>query len=59
MQGFVMVAAQRHGEFVTDFASEGSGLRKLDVMRIAGRSLTDKARMRCDEAEMLLVPRSP
>ena len=36
MQVAMMFAAQRHGEFVADLASERSGLGKFQMMRIAG-----------------------
>ena len=35
MQVAMMFTAQRHGEFVADLASERSGLRKFEVMRVA------------------------
>jgi len=49
MQGFVMVTAQRHGEFVADFASQGPRLGEADVMGIAGRSLADQALLGSDK----------
>jgi hypothetical protein len=55
MQLLMMIPAQRHGKFVTDFASKGSWLRKSQVMRIAGRALADETGLRRDEGEMGLV----
>ena len=52
----MMLTAQGHGEFVTDLASEGSWLRKFQVMGIAGRALADETWLRRDEGEMGLVP---
>jgi hypothetical protein len=52
MQLMMVVAAERHGEFVANLASEGSGLREFQMMGIAGRALTDQARLRCDKSQM-------
>ena len=45
MQRMMVFAAERHGKFVADLASEGSGLRKLQVVGIAGRALADQAEL--------------
>src|SRR6266478_2740794 len=37
VQVVMVLAAQRHGEFVADLASEGPRLRELQVVGIAGR----------------------
>jgi len=58
MQGFVMVAAQRHGEFVADFASQSSRLGEADVMGIAGCSPADQAPLGSDKGQMILVAAS-
>src|SRR4030081_2378846 len=51
----MMFAAQWNGEFIADLSSEGSWLRKFEMMRIARRALADQARLRRDECEMDLV----
>src|SRR5260370_21554253 len=48
----MMVAAERHGEFVANLATEGSGLREFQMMGIARRALTDQAGLRGDECEV-------
>ena len=48
----MMLTAQGHGELVTDLASEGSWLRKFQVMGIAGRALADETWLRRDEGEI-------
>src|SRR3982074_3368073 len=53
----MMVAAERHGEFVADLATEGSGLREFQMMGIARRALTDQAGLRGDECEVGAVVR--
>jgi len=55
MQVPMMFPAQWNGEFVADLASEGSGLRKLQMVRIAWCSLTDQAGLRRNEGKMRLV----
>ena len=55
MQVAMMITAQWHREFVADLASQCSGLRKLQMMRIARRALADQARLCRDECEMDLV----
>jgi hypothetical protein len=34
MQGLVVLAAQRHGEFVADFSPQGARLGKFEMVRI-------------------------
>src|SRR5260370_41790175 len=48
----MMVAAERHGEFVANLATEGSRLREFQMMGIARRALTDQAGLRADEREV-------
>jgi hypothetical protein len=43
MQLPMMTATQRHGEFVADFETQGYGLSKAQVMRIARLPATDEA----------------
>ena len=39
----MMTSAERDGEFVTDFETQGSGLRKPQVMRIGRLPAADQA----------------
>ena len=55
VQVAMMFPAQWNSEFVADLASERSGLRKFEMMRITRRALADQARLRRDECEMGLV----
>ena len=55
MQLMMVVAAERHGEFVANLASQGSRLREFQVMGIAWRALADQAGLRADECEVGLV----
>ena len=55
MQLPVMVATKGHGELVAHFKTEGSGLRKPQVMRIARLPATDQTRLRGDEPQMGFV----
>jgi hypothetical protein len=59
VQLVVVLAAERHGEFVADLAAERSGLRKFQVMGVARTALADETRLRSDEGEMGLVPSTP
>jgi hypothetical protein len=43
MQLPMMTAAERYGEFVADFETQGSGLRKPQVMRIGRLPAADQA----------------
>ena len=43
MQLPVMTAAERNGELVADFKADGPGLRKPQVMRVAGLPAADEA----------------
>ncbi|MGB8392937.1 MAG: hypothetical protein WCE27_04780 [Pseudolabrys sp.] len=45
MELTMVTTAERHGEHVTDFETEGSGLGKAQVMRIRRLSTTDQARL--------------
>ena len=58
VQFVVVLAAERHGEFVADLAAEGSGLREFEMMGIARRTLTDEAWLRCNEDQVGLVANS-
>ena len=52
----MMIAAERHGEFVAHLATEGSGLGEFQMMGV-GRGLSaDQAGLGADEREMCLVP---
>ena len=51
----MMTAAKGHGELVADLKTEGSGLRKPQVMRIARLPAADETRLRGDEPQMGLV----
>ena len=42
MQLPVMVTAKRDGEFVADFETQGSRLRKAQMVRIGGLAATDQ-----------------
>ena len=55
MQLSVMAAAERHGELVADFETQGSGLRKTQVMRIGRLTSADKTGLRSDEPQMGFV----
>ena len=54
----MMAAAQRHGELITYLKPNGPGLRKPQVMRIAGLPAADQARLRSDEFQVCLVAQS-
>src|ERR1700730_18953902 len=58
VQVMMVLAAERHGEFVADLASQGSGLREFEMMGIARRTLTDEAGLRCNEDQVGLVANS-
>jgi len=51
----MVLTAERHREFVADFASEGSGFGELQVVRITGQAPADQAGLRRDECQMGLV----
>ena len=55
MQLLMVVTAERHREFVADFASEGSRFGELQVVRITGQAPADQAGLRRDESQMGLV----
>ena len=55
VQLLMMLAAQRHREFVTDLAPECSRLRKLQVMGITGRALAHQTGLARDKRQMGLV----
>jgi hypothetical protein len=52
VQVMMVLAAQWHGEFVADLASEGSGLREFEMVGIAWRTPTDEAGLRCHEDQV-------
>ena len=56
VQFLVVGAAEWHGELVADLAPQRARLRDLQVVRIAGRHLTDEAWLGGDEGEVLLSP---
>ena len=51
----MMAAAERDGEFVTDFAAERSGLRKAEVVSIGRLPAADETGLDRDEFQMGLV----
>ena len=51
----MMGTAERDGELVADFAAERFRLSEADVVSVGGEGATDKAWLRCDETEMILV----
>jgi hypothetical protein len=51
----MMTSAERDGEFVADFETEGSGLGKPQVMRIARFAAADQAGLRGHESQMGFV----
>ena len=55
MQLLMMTAAKGNGELVADFETQGSGLSKSQVMRIARLPAADQTRLRGDEPQMRLV----
>jgi hypothetical protein len=55
MKFLMMFAAQRHSEFVADFAPERSGLRKFQMMGIARNALADQTGPARDERQMGLA----
>src|SRR2546429_9665597 len=55
MQLIMVLATKRYGEFVADLASEGSGLRKFQMVGIARQALADQAGLRGHERQMSLV----
>ena len=55
MQLLMMTAAKGNGELVADFKTQGSGLSKPQVMRIARLPAADETRLRGDEPQMGLV----
>ena len=58
MQLTMMTAAERNSEFVADFETQGSGLRKPQVMRIGWLSATDEAGLRSHEPQMGFVAKT-
>jgi hypothetical protein len=55
MQLSMMASAEGYSELVADFKPEGSGLRKPQVMRVAGLPAAHEARLRGNEPQMGLV----
>ena len=55
VQLIMVLAAERHGEFVADLAAERPGLGKFQVMGVARAALADETRLRADKGEMGLV----
>ena len=55
MQLPMMTAAEGDGELVADFETEGSGLRKPQVMRIGRLPAADQAGLRGDKPQMGFV----
>ena len=58
MQLPMMTAAERNSEFVADFETQGSGLRKPQMMRIGWLSATDEAGLRSHEPQMGFVAKT-
>jgi hypothetical protein len=55
----MMTAAERHGELIADFETQGSGLRKPQVMRIARLPAADEAGLRGNKPQMGFVAKTP
>src|SRR4051812_10241323 len=55
----VMTAAERHGEFIADFATERTRLRKAEVVRVSRLAPTQQARLCGDEFQVFLVAMPP
>ena len=55
----MMSAAQRDRELIADLAAEGAGLRKANMMGIAGLAPAHEARLQAYEVPMLLVAIAP
>jgi len=55
MQLPVVAAAEGHGELIADFETDCPGLRKAQVMGIAGLPAADQAWLRSDKFQMRLV----
>jgi hypothetical protein len=51
----MVLSAERHGELVTDFATEGLGLREPDVVGVAGLGTAQEAGLRGHVPEVILV----
>ena len=51
----MMGSAEGNGPLITRFPAHSTCLRKSDVMRLGWRSTTDQARLRGDEAKVILV----
>lgn len=52
----MMLTAKRDRELVADLAAEGGRLSAPEVMGIGGEPVAQQARLRGDEAKVLLVP---
>ena len=48
--------AERHRKFITDLLCQSAGLRKTQVVRVAGLATADEAGLFRNEPQMLLVP---
>ena len=55
----MMSTAERHGELIADFKTQGSGLRKPKVMRIGRLTAADEAGLRGHESQMGFVTQTP
>jgi hypothetical protein len=51
----MMSPAERHSEFIADFAPEGARLCEAKMMRIRRRAAADKTWLASDKAQMPLV----
>ena len=58
MQRAMMVATQWHGELVADFETQGSRLRKPQVMRIRRLTSTNETWVRGNKPQMALVTKA-
>ena len=54
----MMAPAQRHGELITDLATERAVLREAKMMSICGPAPTNQTRLFSHEFDVLLVPRA-
>jgi hypothetical protein len=58
MQLPMTTAAERYGELVADFETQGSGLRKPQVMRIGRLPAADQAGLRGHKSQMGFVAKT-
>ena len=59
MQLAMMTAAERYGEFVADFETQGSGLGKPQMMRIGRLPAADQTGLRGNKPQVGFVTKTP